>query len=234
MTRLVILQSSYIPWKGYFDLINDADLFVFYDDAQFTKNDWRNRNQIKTSQGLSWLSVPVGSKINRKIFEVEITSTSWQAKHSASLKQNYSRSPFFDQYSYILDELYVLNQWSSLSALNQHATIIISRALGIRTAFVDSRQFKCEGAKLDRLLSLVRQTGADEYISGPSAKSYIDEDRFRQEGIKLIWKDYQGYPEYSQRFPPFEHAVSVLDLLFNVGPDAPYFIWGWREKAMGQ
>jgi hypothetical protein len=233
MTRLVILQSSYIPWKGYFDLIHDADLFVFYDDVQFTKNDWRNRNRIKTSQGLSWLSVPVGSNINRKIFEVEIASNSWQAKHRASMKQNYSRSPFYDQYSYILDDLYELNRWTSLSELNQHAIIVIARALGIGTAFLDSRQFKSEGARLDRLLSLIAQTGANEYISGPSAKSYIDEDRFWQEGIKLTWKDYQGYPEYPQRFPPFEHAVSILDLIFNVGPDAPYYIWGWREKAMG-
>lgn len=149
------------------------------------------------------------------------------------MKQNYSRSPFYDQYSYILDDLYELNKWTSLSELNQHAIIVIARALGIGTAFLDSRQFKSEGARLDRLLSLIAQTGANEYISGPSAKSYIDEDRFWQEGIKLTWKDYQGYPEYPQRYPPFEHAVSILDLIFNVGPDAPYYIWGWREKAMG-
>ena len=230
MTRLVILQSSYIPWKGYFDLIHDADSFIFYDDVQFTKNDWRNRNRIKTPQGSQWLSVPVGSKIDRMIYEVEIASISWQSKHLSSLKSNYCKSPFFGQYSSLLDTIYLQNQWKSLSELNQCATRAIADALGIKTELIDSRVFEPSGAKLDRLFSLIKQTGADTYISGPSAKAYIDEERFKQEGIKLIWKDYSGYPEYPQRFPPFEHAVTVLDLLFNVGPEAPHYIWGWREQ----
>jgi hypothetical protein len=232
MTRLVILQSSYIPWKGYFDLINDADLFVFYDDVQYTKNDWRNRNKIKTAQGALWLSVPVGSKINRRIHEVDITSSQWQSKHLALFTQNYSRSQYFKEYLHLLEKLYVKTVWKSLSELNQYATRIIAESLGIKTTFLDSRSFETDGSKLDRLLSLIMKTGADTYISGPSAKTYIDEDRFKQEGISLIWKDYSGYPAYPQRFPPFEHAVSVLDLLFNVGPRAPYYIWGWRgEKS---
>jgi len=230
MTRLVILQSSYIPWKGYFDLINDADLFVFYDDVQFTKNDWRNRNKIKTHQGPLWLSVPVGSNIDRKICEVEIGSSQWQSKHLASLRLNYSKSPCFSDYEFLLEDLYVKTAWKSLSGLNQFATRTIAEVLGIKTIFLDSRRFDAEGSKLDRLISLIKKTGADTYISGPSAKAYIDENRFSQEGINLIWKDYSGYPEYPQRFPPFEHAVSVLDLLFNVGPEAPYYIWGWRDK----
>jgi len=229
MTSLVILQSSYIPWKGYFDLIHDADSFIFYDDVQFTKNDWRNRNRIKTPQGSHWLSVPVGSKIDRMIHEVEIASNSWQSKHLSSLKSNYCKSPFFDQYSYLIDVIYLQKQWKSLSELNQCATRTIADALGIKTKMIDSRILKPNGAKLDRLLSLIKQTGADTYISGPSAKTYIDEERFQQEGIKLIWKDYSGYPEYPQRFPPFEHGVTVLDLLFNVGPEAPDYIWGWRD-----
>ncbi len=230
MTRLVILQSNYIPWKGYFDLIHDADLFVFYDDVQFTKNDWRNRNRIKTPHGSQWLSVPVGSKIDRKIFEVEVATSSWQVKHLSSLRSNYCKSPFFEQYSFLLDEIYIHKQWKSLSELNQFSIQAIANALGIKTELMDSRVFKSSGFKLDRLLSLIKQTDADVYISGPSAKSYIDEERFMQEGIKLIWKDYSGYPEYPQRFPPFEHSVTVLDLLFNVGPKAPFYIWGWRDK----
>jgi hypothetical protein len=230
VTRLVILQSSYIPWKGYFDLIHDADLFIFYDDVQFTKNDWRNRNRIKTPQGSQWLSVPVGTNIDRMIFEVEITSRNWQPKHFSSLKQNYCKSPFYDQYSFLLDELYLQKEWSSLSELNQFATRIIANMLGIKAELTDSRVFESSGTKLDRLLSLIKQTGADTYISGPSAKSYIDEKHFEQDGIKLIWKDYSGYPEYPQRFPPFDHAVTVLDLLFNVGPEAPRYIWGWRGE----
>jgi len=230
MTRLVILQSSYIPWKGYFDLIHDADLFVFYDDVQFTKNDWRNRNRIKTSQGSQWLSVPVGARIDRKICEVDIASSNWQSKHLSSLKLNYCKSPFFDRYSFLLEELYLQKKWKSLSELNQYATRVIANVLGIKTELVDSSVFESNGAKLDRLLSLIKQAGADTYISGPSARAYIDEKRFVQEGIKLIWKDYSGYPEYPQRFPPFEHSVCVLDLLFNVGPEAPRYIWGWRGE----
>lgn len=130
----------------------------------------------------------------------------------------------------LLEKLYVKATWKSLSELNQFATRAIAEALGIKTSFLDSRSFETDGSKLHRLLSLVMKTGADTYISGPSAKAYIDEERFNQEGIKLIWKDYAGYPEYSQRFPPFEHAVTVLDLLFNVGEEAPYYIWGWREE----
>jgi hypothetical protein len=230
MTRLVVLQSSYIPWKGYFDLIHDADLFVFYDEVQFTKNDWRNRNRIKTPQGSQWLSVPVGDKIGRKICEVEISSSNWQSKHLASLKLNYCKSPFFEMYSFLLDDLYLKKKWTSLSQLNQCTTRIIADVLGIKTELIDSHAFNSSGDKLDKLLSLIKQVGADVYISGPSAKAYIDEERFKQEGIKLIWKDYSGYPEYPQRFPPFEHAVTVLDLLFNVGPEAPRHIWGWRTQ----
>lgn len=229
MTRLVILQSSYIPWKGYFDLINDADLFVFYDDVQYTKCDWRNRNRIKTPQGLQWLSVPVGSKISRKICEVQISTSNWQSKHLSSLRLNYCKSPFFDQYSFLLDELYLKQKWTSLSQLNQYTTRIIAGVLGIKSQLIDSRSLESSGVKHDRLLSLIKQTGADTYISGPSAKAYIDEEKFQREGINLVWKNYSGYPEYNQRFLPFEHAVTVLDLLFNVGPETPRYIWGWRE-----
>lgn len=229
MTHLVILQSSYIPWKGYFDLIHDADLFIFYDDVQFTKNDWRNRNRIKTPRGAQWLSVPVGDKISRKICEVEIGSSQWQTKHFTSLRLNYCKCPFFEQYSFLLDELFLKNRWKFLSQFNQFAIQIIADVLGIKAEFTDSRSLESSGSKLDRLLSLIKQTGADTYISGPSAKAYIDEEHFKREGIHLVWKDYSGYPQYVQRFPPFEHAVTVLDLLFNVGPEAPYYIWGWRE-----
>lgn len=229
MTSIVILQSSYIPWKGYFDLIHDADVFIFYDDVKFTKNDWRNRNRIKTTQGSQWLSVPVGNKISRKICEVELCSSNWQAKHFASLRQNYCKCPFFEQYSFLLDELLLNKRWKFLSQVNQYAIQLIADLLGIKTEFIDSRSLASRGVKVDRLLSLIKQTGADTYISGPSAKAYIDEERFKREGIQLVWKDYSGYPEYPQRFPPFDHAVTILDLLFNVGPKAAYYIWGWRE-----
>lgn len=230
MTTAVILQSNYIPWKGYFDLIHDADVFVFYDDVQFTKQDWRTRNKIKTAQGPQWLSVPAGADRNRLICEVRLTDSSWQSKHWKTIEQNYRKCPHFEQYRPIFEELYLARAWDNLSALNQTFIRRIARELlGITTHFIDSREFKAHGQKQDRLLDILGKLGATRYISGPAAKDYIDPARFEEAGIELIWKDYSGYPEYPQRYPPFEHGVSILDLLFNVGPSAPWYIWGWRE-----
>jgi hypothetical protein len=230
MKTTVVLQSNYIPWKGYFDLIHDADVFVFYDDLQYTKNDWRNRNKLKAANGSEWLTIPVGGDSDRLICEVEIKNSIWQVKHWKTIEQGYRKSPYFQLYKDIFEEVYLGRQWSNLSELNQFLIRKISvDILGIKTNFVDSRDYSLSGKKLDRLLDLVLKTGADRYVSGPAAQDYIDPRSFSAAGVDLIWKDYAGYPEYSQRFPPFEHGVSILDLLFNVGPDAPWYIWGWRE-----
>lgn len=230
MTTAVILQSNYIPWKGYFDLIHDADVFVFYDDVQFTVRDWRTRNKIKTSQGLLWLSVPAGADRNRLICEVQLADAGWQAKHWQTIEQNYRKSPYFEHYRPLLEELYLRHRWTNLTELNQTFIRRIAQdILGLSTVFRDAREFQAEGQKQDRLLDILGKLGAKRYVSGPAAKDYIDPARFEAAGIELVWKDYTGYPEYPQRFPPFEHAVSILDLLFNVGPNAPWYIWGWRE-----
>ena len=228
--RVAILQSNYIPWKGYFDLIHDVDLFVFYDDVQFTKNDWRHRNRVKTAQGVQWLSVPAGSDLGQTICEVELPDTRWQARHWRTLQQNYGRCEHFARYRDYFEHVYLGTMWHSLSALNQALIRHIAREfLGIGTEFADSRSYAASGHKLDRLLDLAGQAGASCYLSGPAAKDYIVPERFAERGIELLWKDYGGYPDYPQRFPPFEHSVSVLDLLFNVGPQAPHYIWGWRD-----
>lgn len=230
--RVAVLQSNYIPWKGYFDIIHDVDLFIFYDDLQFTKNDWRNRNRIKAAQGAEWITIPVGQDSNRLICEVELKDPAWQAKHWRSLQQNYGRCPHFLRYREYFEDVYLGQRWTNLSMLNQSLVRHISRELlGLRTVFADSRSWELGGQKLDRLLDLVVQSGASTYLSGPAAKSYIEPERFAQAGVALEWKDYAGYPEYPQRFPPFEHGVSILDLLFNVGPAAGDFIWGWRSAA---
>jgi len=234
MKSVVILQSNYIPWKGYFDLIHDADLFIFLDDVQYTKNDWRHRNKIKTSKGVEWLSVPAGERTDRLICEVELSDSSWQAKHWRTLVQNYSRSPYFEHYRPLFEPLYMQTAWDSLSQLNQKFVQLISGELGITTEFRDSRYYHAEGSKQEKLLNLLYKAGGTRYISGPAAKDYIDPEKFVSAGIDLVWKDYSGYPEYPQSFPPFEHGVTVLDLLFNVGPSAPDYIWGWRtaEKKL--
>jgi hypothetical protein len=232
MKKVAIIQSNYIPWKGYFDIIHDVDLFVFLDDVQYTVRDWRNRNRIKTPQGVRWLTVPVGSDRDRLIHEVQIVDDNWAKSHWEMLKQNYSKTPHFKTYKDCLEHFYLDSSWTNLSELNQHLVKMISRdILGIKTEFKDSREFNADGYKLERLLDLLIKTGAEYYLSGPSANDYIDGNRLAEKGIELHYKDYSGYPEYPQLFPPFEHGVTILDLLFHCGPDAPFYIWGWREEA---
>ncbi|WP_266183409.1 WbqC family protein [Dyella humicola] len=229
--RVAIIQSSYIPWKGYFDLIRSVDTFVFYDDVQFTTRDWRTRNKIKTANGAQWLTIPVGNKTDRLIHEVKIEDHSWQRKHWASIVHNYSRAPFFKQYEALFRDIYLGVEWRSLSEFNQHLTrVIATELLGLKTEFRDSREFHVSGRKQDRLIELLRCIGGTHYLSGPSARNYIDPRQFEASGIELTFHDYPPYPEYPQLYPPFEHAVSVLDLLFNVGPTAAHYIWGWREE----
>ncbi len=228
MSRVAVLQSNYIPWKGYFDIIRDVETFIFYDDVQFTKNDWRNRNCIKTQNGRTWLTVPVGADINRRICDVSISDTRWQKKHWRSLEQYYVKAPYFELYREQLSSVFQA-EWSSLSTLNRHLIELIAvDFLGIEVRFLSSESFSLQGDKHDRLLNLLGQVGATRYISGPAAKSYIDETRFARAGVDIAWKDYSGYPEYPQAYPPFEHSVSILDLLFQTGPKAPWYIWGWR------
>lgn len=230
MKRVAVLQSNYLPWKGYFDIVHDVDLFVFYDDVQFTKNDWRHRNKIKTAQGVQWLSVPVGDDGHRLICEVSIADARWQVKHWRTLEQNYGKCAHFARYREYFEHVYLGRAWTSLSELNQTLVRdIASRFLGLPTAFADSRSYGASGHKLERLLDLVKLTGATHYLSGPAARDYIVPERFAEAGVALEWKSYAGYPEYRQRFAPFEHGVSIVDLLFNLGPDAPEFIWG-RER----
>lgn len=231
MSTVVILQSNYIPWKGYFDLIHDADTFIFYDDLQFTKNDWRNRNKIKTAQGGKWLSIPVGTSAHRLICEVRMEDAKWQQSHWDSLRQQYAKAPYFKLYRPYFEDVYLSRVWTNLSDLNQYLIKFISRdILKIKTQFRDSREFELRGQKLDRLVDLVIQSEATRYISGPAAKDYIDPLRFHEVGVELVWKNYSNYPVYPQFHPAFEHAVSILDLLFNVGPEAPWYIWGWRDE----
>jgi hypothetical protein len=230
MKKVAIIQSNYIPWKGYFDIIHDVDLFILDDNLQYTKHDWRNRNKIKTPNGLQWLTIPVGKNEDRLICEVEIKDTFWAKKHWRQIKYCYSGAPYFKTFESFFRYIYLDTVWENLSKLN-HFLIktIASDFLGIETEFKDSRELNATGVKLDGLMNQLLELEADLYVSGPSAQSYIDEQRFLDSGIELVYKDYSGYPEYPQRFPPFVHQVSIIDVLFNCGPEAPYYIWGWRE-----
>lgn len=230
MKTVVILQSNYIPWKGYFDLINDADEFIFLDDVQFTTRDWRTRNKLKTAQGAQWISVPVGSNTSRLICDVQINEHKWQVIHYKTIVSNYKKTPYFSRYEELLENFYLNKKWINLSEMNQFLIRSIAYDLGIDTIFKDSREYSAVGNNEERLLDLLSKAGGSRYISGPSAKNYINPSTFESAGVELIWKDYLDYPTYPQRFEPFEHEVSILDLLFNVGPDAPWYVWGWREN----
>ena len=230
MTRIAVSQSNYIPWKGYFDLIHDVDRFVFYDDVQYTKNDWRNRNLVKGAKGPQWLTIPVGGNISQRICDVAIKDSRWQAKHWKTLLQLYGRAPHFGRYRPFFENVFLGQSWPSLSRLNQYLIESISREfLGVTTVFLQSGDYPRSGRRQDALINLLTALDTQVYVSGPSARSYIDPERFRSHNIELLWKDYSGYPEYAQFFAPFEHRVSVLDLLFHTGPDAAFHIWGWRD-----
>lgn len=222
MKKVAILQSNYIPWKGYFDMIAAVDEFILYDDMQYTRRDWRNRNQIKTPHGLHWLTVPVRvkGKYHQKIRDTEIDGSDWAQAHWKALTQNYRRAPHFREIANWLEPLYLETPHHSLSRLNRLLIQDICQHLGIETTLSYSWDYRLEEGKTHRLASLCQQAGGHEYVSGPAARNYIDEEVFRNMGIRLTWFDYSGYREYPQLWGPFAHNVSALDLLFNCGPDA--------------
>ena len=231
--KVVILQSNYIPWKGYFDLIHDADLFVYYDEVQYTKNDWRNRNRIYTRNGLQWLTIPISQHaVRQKISEVTLPDDRWQLQHLKALKMGYARAPYFNQLKSLIEEAYSSRSWKRLSEVNRFFIEKISASIGISTQFRDSSEFDLQGDRVDRLVNLLKQVGADTYISGPAAKGYLagQEHLFSENNIHIVYKDYTGYPSYQQLSEPFEHAVSILDMIANLEINQiKNYIWEWRR-----
>lgn len=226
MKKVAILQSNYIPWKGYFDMIGAVDEFILYDDMQYTRRDWRNRNQIKTPQGVQWLTVPVRvkGKYDQKIRDTEIDGSDWAVAHWKALAQNYARAPHFAEIAAWLEPLYLAASYTHLSELNRRFIEAVCAYLKIDTVISDSRDYTLVEGKTERLADLCAQAGGTEYVSGPSARDYVDESIFERSGIKLTWFDYAGYPEYPQLWGDFAHGVTVLDLLFNCGKDAGRFM----------
>ena len=226
----VILQPSYIPWKGFFHQIQKADVFVFYDDVQYDKHGWRNRNRIKTRQGPEWLTIPVLSTgaVSKgiPISEVHICwDRNWNQVHQRSLSNSYSKAPFFDRYR-AMTEAWYAQQPDLLADFTIDTTIQLARELGIEhTRFVRSSTMGCTGTKTDRLVEILLKLGATHYISGPAAKDYLETEKLGKHGITVEWMTYE-YPEYPQLYPPFDPYVSILDLLFMAGPEAGRYVWG--------
>ncbi|BAU26510.1 WbqC-like protein [Aneurinibacillus soli] len=229
MKRVAIIQSNYIPWKGYFDLINKVDEVILYDSVQYTRRDWRNRNQIQTANGPTWLSIPVlvKGKYFQKINETKICDSRWAEKHWKSIYYNYSNACFFEKTNSQFFEFYqVAKNFSHLSEINHFFIKNICEILNIKTKISFSMDYDLVGGKSERLLNLCLQTKATTYLSGPAAKSYLDESLFQSNGINIEWMDYNGYPLYKQiHSQPFVHALSIIDLLFNVGVEnAPKYM----------
>jgi len=227
--KCVILQPSYIPWRGYFHQIALADIFVFYDDVKYDKNGWRNRNKIKSPNGPLWLTIPVLSKgieTNKTpINEIVIDrSKKWTTKHINAIKTNYSKAPYYSEYaSGIFD--YLDSNKELLTDITIDLTIHLAKQLGNnKTKFLRSSQIESiDGHKTDRLIQILKKLNVTEYISGPSAKDYIEDEKFIDAGITLKYMNY-SYKDYPQLYPPFDPFVSIIDLLFMTGPDAMQFI----------
>jgi hypothetical protein len=228
--KCVILQPSYIPWRGFFHQIYKADLFVFYDDVQYDKRGWRNRNQIKTPNGKRWLTIPVhsrGAQIEKiPINQIRVSwDSDWSKRHLRSLQHAYRKAPFFERYKPLLKTFYHRRD-EFLADFTIDFTIALARELGIvHTGFIRSSELMVIGEKTDRLIDVLQKVGATHYISGPSASNYLEPEKFAHAGISLEYMEYD-YPEYPQPYPPFDPHVTLLDLLFMTGPDAMDYIIG--------
>lgn len=224
MNKVAIMQSNYIPWRGYFDMINMVDEFIIFDSVQYSKKTWRNRNYIKTLNGLELLSIPVKvkGKLNQSIYEVETTDNHWKRKHWKSISINYSKSKYFNDYKHIFENIYLNSNENNLSKINVIFIKEICKILNIKTKIKYDYEYNYKHTLGDvsSIIDLLKNAKAGIFLNGPTAKQYMTEKMFSPHNIDLIWMDYSDYAEYTQLFPPFEYNVSILDLIFNTGPDA--------------
>jgi len=228
-----IIQSNYLPWRGYFDFIDDVDLFVIYDDMQYTKNDWRNRNRIKTPQGATWITVPIKqASLKQLIQETFIDDRKdWRRKHLASIYHNYHRCKGFDWIYPALKDV-LGRDIDRLSELNVELIKLVCQKLEVTTPVILSSSIEVSGAKTSRIIKIVKELGGDAYLSGPAAKSYLNVDEFKAEGIQLLYKQYD-YPSYAQPWGEFVSDVSVIDLLASMGEDSKQFLKSQKGAQEG-
>lgn len=218
MKKIAILQSNYIPWRGYFHLIDEVDEFIVFDDAQYTKNDWRNRNKLKINKESRWLTIPVKQyDLSQKIKDTFVSDVKWNIKHWRTISQSYSKARYFQDYAPLFEELYLNINTTNLSEINVSLISLINDILGISTIVRMSGDFEIINGRTERIISICKQCSADVYLSGPSAKNYFNETLAEEENIKVEWADYRGYGEYTQLSAPFDQNLSILDLIFNEG-----------------
>lgn len=221
--KIAILQPNYIPWKGVFDLIDRVDHFVFYDDVQYTKKDWRSRNYIKSKNSNLLLSIPVKTKgkFSQLIKDTVVNNEiGWQTKHYKSIVNCYKRSPFFERYHFILEELYLNNKWNLLSEFNVFSTKLISKAINIDACWHLSSDLSKSGTKFgSKVINICHELKCNHFINGPSSKNFMDLNLFKKNDIFVEFIEYE-YPTYQQLYNPFSHHVSILDVIFNCGPNS--------------
>jgi hypothetical protein len=226
MTRktIVILQSNYIPWKGYFDLIAVADEFLLFDEVQFTKNDWRNRNRIVLDGRLHWLTLPVrtAGEFGAAIDRIEVSRPDWAKANWATIRQAYRHAPYYGSVAPVIEEAYAsAAPLTYLSKINEYLLRSIATLLDLDTSIVRADIVpRTTSDATDRLLEICRARGATDYVSGPAARNYLRIAAFQDAGIALHFANYSGYQTYAQRHEPFEHGVSIIDTLMNCGIDA--------------
>ena len=224
MNRLVILQPSYLPWLGFFDMLYKSDVFIIYDDVQYTKNDWRNRNRIKGSNGIIWLTVPVNDKnrISKSLMINDISIRNelpWAGKHINTLKMNYARSAFFEDVFKLLEPI-ISRKYNFLVELNMNLINAIAGYLDLNRKIVFSSETDTEDLnQVDRIVKLCEMMNATHYLTGDAARDYIDTERFARKGIQLEWHNYQ-HPVYNQLWGEFTQYLSIVDLLFNCGMES--------------
>ena len=234
MKKIAILQSNYIPWKGYFDIINMVDEFILYDHMQYTRRDWRNRNKIKTVNGIRWISIPVDTKgkFSQKINETRVSDRKWVRNHLMTIEQSYAKAPYIKMYKDWLTDIYGrASELEMLSDINYLFLTEICDLLGIKTKITWSSDYELADGKTERLAALVKSAGGDYYLSGPSAQNYIEDEVFERAGIELEYMNYDGYPEYPQLHGPYDQNVSIIDLLMMTGPDAPHYMKSFQGGA---
>ena len=222
MSILATVQSNYIPWKGYFDLINKADIFVFRDDVQYTKDSWRNRNRIITANGPIWLTIPVRLEHHDQISsDIKIADPDWAEKHWRRIDQHYRTASYFSMYKDAVKDVYEkTRKMEYLCSINHEFIRFFCYALSIETPLMPISNYQLSGDRNEKLIDLCRQANCNTYLSGPTAKVYIDNELFEKNGIKVEYMQYGPYPEYKQSYTPFNHEVSILDLFFHTGSDA--------------
>lgn len=219
---LVVLQPGYLPWLGFFDQMRRADLFVYYDDVQYDKNGWRNRNRVKSPRGEPhWLTVPVRvASLEQRIDETEIDNRqAWARKHAGTIRQFYAKAPHLRRYLPELEELLAGRRWESLLELDAAVVALMCRWLGLDRRVLRSSQLQVGGERSERLLRMCEHLGARRYLSGSAARSYLDVSLFERAGVRVDWQDYR-HPTYPQQHGEFVPFLSALDLLLNCGDES--------------